>query len=377
MLAHTAMPVEHLDLILRGATLGSLALSVAILLRDARHQASGMLAVALAVSVAAYTLVLRPALSLPAIALWPLLILSHGTAVVFWLFVRTLFDDEFRPGWRHLGGWIVWVAIWIAAGRVAAGTLVWEQFPQQVVRLAGILLVMHALWLTRKGGFVDLVESRRRLRRPIVWITGLYIVAVLVLEIVLFHVGLPPDVVRWVRPINVIGMLAVSLAFGWLVFALSDRGLFGPGKTPATPAVVQPADQHNGLATTPDESEAARLSPADLVLVRSLQATMERDRLYRESGLTIAVLALRLGVPEHRLRRIINGGLGHRNFNTFLNGYRLSDVRLALADPAQAAVPIVTVALDAGFQSLGPFNRAFKADTGMTPTEYRRRHGVP
>jgi AraC-like DNA-binding protein len=28
--------------------------------------------------------------------------------------------------------------------------------------------------------------------------------------------------------------------------------------------------------------------------------------------------------------------------------------------------------MDAGFQSIGPFNRAFKADTGMTPTEFRR-----
>jgi AraC-like DNA-binding protein len=35
-------------------------------------------------------------------------------------------------------------------------------------------------------------------------------------------------------------------------------------------------------------------------------------------------------------------------------------------------VPNITIAMDAGFQSLGPFNRAFKALTGVTPTEYRR-----
>jgi AraC-like DNA-binding protein len=104
---------------------------------------------------------------------------------------------------------------------------------------------------------------------------------------------------------------------------------------------------------------------------------MERDRLYREPGLTIAVLALRLGVTEHRLRQVINGGLGHRNFNAFLNGYRLSDVKQALADPGQAEVPILTIALDAGFQSLGPFNRAFKADTGVTPSDYRRHRASP
>jgi AraC-like DNA-binding protein len=72
------------------------------------------------------------------------------------------------------------------------------------------------------------------------------------------------------------------------------------------------------------------------------------------------------------LRRLINQRLGYRNFTTFLNGYRLDDVMVALAEPAQEAVPILTIALDAGFQSLGPFNRAFKAQTGMTPSEFRR-----
>jgi AraC-like DNA-binding protein len=45
----------------------------------------------------------------------------------------------------------------------------------------------------------------------------------------------------------------------------------------------------------------------------------------------------------------------------------------ALADPGQADVAILTIALDTGFQSIGPFNRAFKAQTGMTPTAYRKQ----
>ena len=48
--------------------------------------------------------------------------------------------------------------------------------------------------------------------------------------------------------------------------------------------------------------------------------------------------------------------------------------RPALADPVQANVPILTIALDTGFQSLAPFNRAFKTTAGMTPREYRRAH---
>ena len=46
--------------------------------------------------------------------------------------------------------------------------------------------------------------------------------------------------------------------------------------------------------------------------------------------------------------------------------------KAALSDPSQRDVQVLTIAMDAGFQSIGPFNRAFKADTGMTPTEFRR-----
>jgi AraC-like DNA-binding protein len=99
---------------------------------------------------------------------------------------------------------------------------------------------------------------------------------------------------------------------------------------------------------------------------------MVEGKAYRDDGLSITSLSQTLGVQEYRLRRLINGQLGHRNFSAFVNGYRLVEAEAALADPSQAEVPILTIALDAGFGSIGPFNRAFKAHTGLTPTEYRR-----
>jgi hypothetical protein len=37
---------------------------------------------------------------------------------------------------------------------------------------------------------------------------------------------------------------------------------------------------------------------------------------------------------------MINQRLGHRNFSSFVNGYRLAEATAALADPAQADVPV-------------------------------------
>jgi AraC-like DNA-binding protein len=100
---------------------------------------------------------------------------------------------------------------------------------------------------------------------------------------------------------------------------------------------------------------------------------MQHQRLYRGDSLTIASLAAQLAVPEYRLRRVINQRLGHRNFNAFVNAWRLQDTFDALADPRHRDRPVLTIALEAGFQSIGPFNRAFKAATGLTPSEFRQQ----
>ena len=100
---------------------------------------------------------------------------------------------------------------------------------------------------------------------------------------------------------------------------------------------------------------------------------MQDQHGYRQEDLSIARLADQLAVPEYRLRRLINQRLGHRNFSAFVNGYRLSEACTVLADPTRQHLPVLSIALEAGFQSIGPFNRAFKAATGLTPTEFRRQ----
>ena len=74
---------------------------------------------------------------------------------------------------------------------------------------------------------------------------------------------------------------------------------------------------------------------------------------------------------EHVLRRAINRRLGYRNFNEFLHDYRLAHIAHRLADPAERHLPVLTIALDSGYGSIGPFNRAFKARFGVTPSQFR------
>lgn len=99
---------------------------------------------------------------------------------------------------------------------------------------------------------------------------------------------------------------------------------------------------------------------------------MEKEEHYKNNDLTIRSLADNINIPEHHLRRLINQHLGFRNFNDYLNRFRIKEASVRLTDPEQARLPITTIAIESGYSSLTTFNKAFKAINEMTPTEYRR-----
>jgi len=99
-----------------------------------------------------------------------------------------------------------------------------------------------------------------------------------------------------------------------------------------------------------------------------LKQIITEEEVYRINGLTVADLAEKLDMKEYQLRNLINRTLGHRNFTEFLNEFRLTYVTKKLLE---TDLPILSIALDAGYKSISPFNRAFKAKYGMTPSQYR------
>jgi AraC-like DNA-binding protein len=154
--------------------------------------------------------------------------------------------------------------------------------------------------------------------------------------------------------------------------ALALAGLFAVWTL--TPRLELLAIEPIGTGTPPQVSTAARIPTEDERYRERLVALMREEKAYRHEGLTISTLARQLDIPEYRLRRIINQHLGYRNFNTFVNDLRIEEACRILSDPTHERLPILNLALDLGYGSSGPFNRAFRAKTGQTPTEYRRAH---
>ena len=346
------MLLSTLDPALRAATVALLLMLAASLVGNFRNVVAARLAAALALGSAAHAAVYSIGPSLP-VSAWhaPLIALSTGNVVVFWLFTRALFDDAFRLRARH---GLVWAAVaafsflnclWFAPGHARLSIV--------AINLVVLGFIGLAVAQTVTSWSADLVDGRRRVRAFIVVAAALYGGVNAVLQIFMSGSG----TTEIANTINAAVLTGIVAAIAYAMMRVDGAELF-----PAAAEAVRPTNMQPVLAE----------DAGDQKLVAALMRLMADDRIYRHDNVTIGSLAAKLKIPEYRLRRLINRRLGYRNFNVFLNNHRIEEAKAALADPAQAEVPVITIAMDAGFQSLGPFNRAFKATTGVTPTEYRR-----
>jgi AraC-like DNA-binding protein len=344
------------DFALRAATVAMLLVLGVSLFRDFRRAAAGRIAVAFVLGSAAHAAVSGIG-SAAAVSFWhaPLIALSTGNIVVFWLFTRALFDDAFALRARHALIWFVVTAFsfvncaWIAPAGHARLSII-------AINLMALGFIGLAVGQTIASWSSDLVEGRRRLRVFIVTVASLYGGMNALLQITVSG-GDAADIANTANSAILAGVVAAICS---AMMRVDGADLF-PAATVAPAVPNQPAAVQDSNA-------------ADQKLVDALMRLMADERIYRHDNITIGTLATRLKIPEYRLRRLINQQLGYRNFNVFLNNHRIEEAKAALADPSQAGVPVITIAMDAGFQSLGPFNRAFKATTGVTPTEYRRQN---
>lgn len=209
-----------------------------------------------------------------------------------------------------------------------------------------LVLICHALVIALQHWRDDLVQERRYIRGGVISVSAVYIFLVIFVEHLLGIHWLAFTLVQSA----VLALLVTGLNF--LLFNLRASSLF---------ETVKVQSKENVLQKSPSKE-----------LTRVIDS-MVKDKLYQQDGLTISALAKYLSIHEYKLRHLINGEMNYRNFNDFLNYYRILEVTENLSQPTLSNMPVLTLALDSGFRSLSSFNKAFKTTHGITPTEYRKK----
>jgi AraC-like DNA-binding protein len=101
----------------------------------------------------------------------------------------------------------------------------------------------------------------------------------------------------------------------------------------------------------------------------SLRSAMEKDRLYLNPELSVAMVSDHTGVSTKHISAILNQHL-QKSFNEFVNEYRVNAIRERLLNGETRELTIAGLAYEEGFNSLPTFQRAFKSVTGRTPSEF-------
>lgn len=161
--------------------------------------------------------------------------------------------------------------------------------------------------------------------------------------------------------------LGADLAYA--VVLASGGGLLG---ALVYQAVAQPeyfkglSDFSRPLAAGPTDQAA----PADADIFKRIERAVVDDGLHRRAHLTLADVASATLLTEREVSRAINS-VGGRSFCDYINNYRVREVCATMESGGTAT--ILDLAFEAGFTSKSSFNAVFKRETGMTPSEYRRR----
>lgn len=290
-----------------------------------------------------------------------------ATPLVVWLLAQSVFREDFRATQLHYLGVAAFVAVAFAGdwGRFGIGVLGNERELSRGLLLAAraisLAFVIAAGYAALRHWRDDLVEARRRARAAFVAVVGAVFAALAASDFLFGPAGAPAQV-------RLAGLAALALVLFAILQAVARGGL---DELLEAPPPRPPGLKVVGDGPAPRPAPVSRAAAAEAALARRVVDEMEKRQLWKREGLAIASLAEELRTQEHVLRRAINRHLGYRNFNDFLHDWRLKEAAARLASPDELALPVLTIALDCGYGSIGPFNRAFKARFGLTPTQYR------
>lgn len=334
--------------ILRFATISQLLLLGFLLLKKGRSWKYFLPTALFCLSVTGYLLVdweqlpeeLFPIFLAPAFAL----------PCCFWLFSKSLFDDNFR-----FERWVWWLLLALLTLLFINYAFMLRLNPesdlakllQMLHHAQSLLFIILGIVEAARNRSADLLLARLHFRTIFIVLTAVLMTATVLSELA-FPDNTPPGL-EFLQKLVIAG-----LTFFFTTRHLEYKsGFFNEMESTSPPPPKPEVDER--------------------LVVRLLQL-VEGEKFYRTEGLTIRQLAETMEVKEYKLRQAINGRLGFRNFNDFLNSYRIGEACALLTDPNEKDVTVLEIAYRTGYNSLAPFNKAFREITGLTPTEYRLRN---
>ncbi|MCG8328989.1 MAG: AraC family transcriptional regulator [Chitinophagales bacterium] len=157
-------------------------------------------------------------------------------------------------------------------------------------------------------------------------------------------------------------LLIMLFLISWMVL----KALYSPG-------IFAGIDSSLRLVGTRPVVRNAADKPEIIEKIATLDRYMKEYEPYLNPKLTIAQLAREMKWETKDLSSLINNYSG-KNFYEFVSEYRINKAKEILQTPSEAHYTILEILYRVGYNSKSSFNTAFKKQTGLTPTAYRKKH---
>ncbi|NER15424.1 helix-turn-helix domain-containing protein [Leptobacterium flavescens] len=142
-------------------------------------------------------------------------------------------------------------------------------------------------------------------------------------------------------------------------------------------AYVQPGIFHKPFILSEEGSFPVLPKYKNSGLTHSLSQELKNDlislfneaKIYRENNITLDILSEKLGTTRHNTSQVINEHF-KMNFFELLNKFRIQEAKAILESDHYKNFSIINIAYEIGYNNKVTFNKAFKKETGLTPTQY-------
>jgi len=104
-------------------------------------------------------------------------------------------------------------------------------------------------------------------------------------------------------------------------------------------------------------------------LKQDLERLFNEEKVYKENNITLDILASKIGTTRHNTSQIINEHF-KINFFEMVNKFRIQEAKEILKNDSYKNLSIINIAYEIGYNNKVTFNKAFKKETGFTPTQY-------
>ncbi len=105
-------------------------------------------------------------------------------------------------------------------------------------------------------------------------------------------------------------------------------------------------------------------------LKNNLIQLLHEDKIFKQNNLTLDLLAKKLETTRHNTSQIINEHFD-MNFFELINQHRIKEAKRILEQDKFRNMNIIDIAYEVGYNNKVTFNKAFKKETSLTPTQYQ------